>query len=350
VFKRQYVDCLVISILFFANYASGFIPPISFDSSVCQVYCSGVRAIFLQGMNYTVKNQVPGSTIYFTAATIYEGDVLSFLVEANQTKGFVLSGSYVDANSQIRPLSTEVLSDWRVLPGIPYDRFAPNTWTYPSTSSCSWPSVVPGNALPSIYLPTFKPVWSDLYYNTTGIRATVGTPNAACGATIRTSGVRNMSIYINGLAVGTVTNPFALYSIFQPLNYGDVIAVMLHYDILQSGNNGFAAWVDTEFGRWDTSNTSLWRATIAHSDWSSGSSTTWANPDLPEACNWTIPSMATRVIYAPYARSYLNLTYITVPLAVPGHDVIFRTVIGVGEGNANCQNQVCSVSTVDCCY
>jgi hypothetical protein len=346
--KRRFVGFQIIYILL-AQYVFGFIPPISFRNSPIRVYCSGYQTTFMHEMNLTLANPSPGATASISVTSMHEGDVFSVLGETNATKGIVVNGTYVDANSNEQTFSTETRSDWRVFPGIPRNVTDPNPWTFANRSTCSWPSVVVGDAAPSTWFPSLTPVWSDLYYNNTGIRTTLGTPNSGCQATIRTTGIRNISMYINGLAVTTVTNPYALRSIFQTLKYGDVIAVMLHYALLQNGKNGFTALIETEYGRWDTANTSLWRAAIANTDWSSGISTSWKDPDLPEACNWAIPAIET-TCSGPSARFSLNLTYITMPGAVPGDFAVFRTVIGVGEGNGNCAKQNCLVSAVDCCY
>jgi hypothetical protein len=313
--------------------------------------CTGYVITIAQGWETAADRRFakPGTVFDLSSYVLHEGDIFSLLSDSLASpRGCALNTTYTDRNGIVRNFMTEIGPSWRCLGDVPANRSAPNIWSLPNESSCSWPAAIYGDSRP--LLPGVPSIWTDTTHTNVALRTTIGSPDAGCGATIRVSAFPSLTIYINGRYVGRMNNSYSLYSIYQALTYGDVIAVRVPYTYSKDFQHGFAALINTDFGAWGTDNNTLWRATLARGTWVAENNVSWTAIDLPNACGWITPSIVSSVTQAPFNFRFLMTNYLTHPSALPGDIVLFRTVIGVGAGNSYCPKQICSVSEVDCCY
>jgi hypothetical protein len=347
---ERFLLAVPLSIPFLTLAAGQFGQP-SYDYTKGYVTCTGYVTSLMYGTTFAANRAYakPGGVFSTTGAILHEGVVYGLLSDSlDSPRGCAMNTTYYDRNGFIRNFITDVGPSWRCLVDVPNDRSAPNIWALPNESSCSWPAAVYGDSGP--LLPGVPSIWTDTTHTSVALRATIGSPDAGCGATVRVSAFPSLTIYINGLYVGKMNNSFSIYSISQSLRYGDVIAVKVPYSYSSAFRHGFAALINTDFGAWGTSNISLWRATIARGDWVAETNLSWTAVDLPDACGWIVPSIEKSATQVPDTFRFLKTTYLTHPSAKTGDIVLFRTAIGVGAGSSNCPKQTCSVSEVNCCY
>jgi hypothetical protein len=207
---------------------------------------------------------------------------------------------------------------------------------------CGWTAEV--NAVPT-NISTPNIAARELNSGPLVLRTSVGNMKAGC-LPIRVTASGPIQVFVNGnlVASGDLSN--IIHGMSLILQYGDVVAAMVTDT---SGFRYLTAMMNTSLGFWDTNSAFLWRAAFATPDLLDQNKFT--SKRLPEACAWSTPVCRTGV-NATSTLSNIGITGIwpsSSNQSTTNNIALFRTVIGVGEGDSGCSsNPTCKAKVVKC--
>jgi hypothetical protein len=334
------------------------------------VECNGRGIAYVNGQSIMEINQTSISTTgvvswdsnlsqgynrtspVYTAAmlwqgNLYQGDSLTIVADSSfPAMACTVEMTYIDISgaSVTNVSDTSDLSAWKA------STLALSNSTSQDVSKiigrgffhCGWTENV--NAVQTI-ISTAKLAVRKLNSGPLVLRTSVGNKKAGC-LPIRVTASGPIHIFVNGILVVSGDPSNIIHGMSQTLRYGDVVAAI----VTDTSRFGYlTAMVNTSLGFWDTNNSFLWRAVFATPDLLAENK--FASKRLPEACAWPTP-VCRAGVNATSTLSNVGITGIwpnSSNESKPDNVALFRTVIGVGEGNIGCSsNPTCKAKVVTC--